>query len=246
MKYVIVLALCVLLFPQCHPAYNVQPTGSYDTLGIHWTKVEGTNIIYYFEDYSLQSGYATQYVNLHEAAYTQLNAIFDAKLPQKLRFFVWTDTALARQLLGYPLGLTYPWQCIVYARPEETIGHLMTDALIYWAWGRTPLAETDFVEVGLGTAFDLTNIDRIDAAKTALSGQNIHSVADLWSGNYQNVPEEVFFPVAGAFMDFLYKQNETAQFDSLVMNQTITSAENIYGQARLDSLIAKFNSLVGL
>jgi len=246
MKYTIALALCILLFPQCHPAYNVQPTGTYDTLGIHWTWVKGTNIDYYFEDFSQQSGYATQFVNLHEAAYTQLNAIFDAQLPQKLRFFVWTDTALAAQLLGSPLGFTDQLHCTVYTRPDETIGHLMTFGLSYWAWGRTPTAITTFVNEGLGTAFDLTNTNRIEAAKAALSGQNIQSVTDLWTGSYQNAPEEVLFPIAAAFINYLYQQNQPARFDSLIMNQTMISAQNIYGTARLDSLIANFNSLIGL
>jgi hypothetical protein len=246
MKYTIVLIMVLSLFAQCRHAQTVQPTGSYDTLGIHWSVVQGTNATYYFQDFSVQSGYATQYVNLHESAYTELNSRFNATLPQKLRFFVWKDATLAAQLLGRSLGFTDPYDCIIHVRPQQTIGHEMTHALSYWAWGRTPTGYNRFINEGVAVAFDLSNSDRIKLAKAAIAGQGIHSVTDLWYGSYYGAPEEIFYPVAGACMDFLYKQNQPALFDSLVKNQTFESAQNIYGTDRLNSLIAGFNSAIGL
>src|ERR1035437_854097 len=104
MKYTIALIACLFLFAQCHKTKSMLPTGSYDTLGIHWSTIEGTNIIYYFEDFSVQSGYSAQFVDEHESAYTTINSVFKAQMPRKLRFFIWSDANQAAQLLGGPLG----------------------------------------------------------------------------------------------------------------------------------------------
>lgn len=247
MKTIIALTACILLFAQCKKTDNsIQPTGNYDTLGIHWTVIDQTNIIYYFQDFSTQSGYAKQYVDEHESAYTTLNAVFKAQLPQKLRFFIWADETLAEQLLGYPLGFTVPKQCVCHVRPNQTIGHEITHALVYWSGGVPPVAETRFINEGVAVAFDLNTEDKIASAKSALAGQNVQSVRDFWSGSAQSASELVFYPVAGAFMSFLYQKNQPTEFSALLKNQTIGSAENIYGKARMDALIAEFDGLVGL
>jgi hypothetical protein len=247
MKTTIALIVCIFLFAQCKKTDDsIQPTGSYDTLGIHWTAIEQTNIIYYFQDFSTQSGYAKQYVDEHESAYTTLNAIFKAQLPQKLRFFIWADEALAAQLLGHSLGFTAPKQCVCHVRPNQTIGHEMTHALVYWSGGTPPTATTRFINEGVAVAFDLNTNSKIETAKSALAGQSVQSIRDFWYGSALSASELVFYPVAGAFMDFLYKKNQPAQYSALLKNQTISSAENIYGEAQMDALIAEFDALVGL
>jgi hypothetical protein len=247
MKTIIALMVAILLFAQCKKEDNsIQPTGSYDTLGIHWAVVEETNIIYYFQDFSTQSGYAKDYVAAHESAYTNLNAVFKAQLPQKLRFFIWADANLAAQLLGYQLGFTVPKQCVCHVRPNQTIGHEMTHALVYWSGGIPPTAVTRFVNEGVAVAFDLNTNNKMETAKAALAGQSVQSVRDFWYGSAQSASEEIFYPVAGAFMDFLYKKNLPSQFSALLKNQTITSAENIYSKGQMDALIAEFDGLVGL
>ncbi len=249
MKTTLALLACVLLFAQFKKNgsdNSIQPTGSYDTLGIHWAVIEQSNIIYYFQDFSSQSGYAKQYVDQHESAYVTLNAIFKAQLPRKLRFFIWADETLAAQLLGHSLGFTVPQQCVCHVRPNQSIGHEMTHVLTYWGGGIPPTAITRFVNEGVAVAFNLNNDNKIESAKSALAGQSVQSVRDFWSGSAQSASEEVFYPVAGAFMDFLYKKNQPTQFNALLKNQTIASAENIYGKAQIDALIAEFDALVGL
>jgi len=249
MKTTLALIVCILLFAQCTKTSDdksIQPTGTYDSLGVHWTVVEQPNIIYYFQDFGTETSFQRQYVDDHEAAYTNLNAVFKAQLPQKLRFFIWADQTLAAQLLGHPLGFTVPRMCVCHVRPNQTIGHEMTHALVYWSGGILPTAETRFVSEGVAVAFDLNTNNKIETAKSALSGQNYQSVRDFWSGSAQNVSEPVFYPVAGAFMDFLYKKNQPAQFSALLKNQTIQSAENLYGKAQMDALIAEFDALAGL
>jgi hypothetical protein len=224
MRVTIALAACILLFARCKKAdsdNSIQPTGSYDTLGIHWTTIEQTNIIYYFQDFGTQSGYAKQYVDDHESAYPNLNAVFKAQLPRKLRFFIWADDTLAAQLLGKSLGFTASYQCVCHVRPNQTIGHEMTHALVYWSRGVPPTATTRFVNEGVAVAFDLNTNNKIQTAKSALAGQSVQSVRDFWSGSLQSASDVVFYPVAGAFMDFLYKKNQPSQFSALLKNQTI-------------------------
>lgn len=250
MKYTIVLIACMLLFAQCKKSDSstdsIQPTGSYDTLGIHWTAIEKDHIIYYFEDFSVQSDYAKNYVDRHEDAYSSLDQVFKSQMPRKLRFFVWNDATLAAQLLGHSLGFTRPEECACYVRPDQTRGHEMTHALTFWSGGVLPTTLTRFVNEGVAVAFDLNGNNKMETAKSAVAGRNIHSVTELWSGSLQSAPEEVFYPVAGAFMDYLYKQNLPDRFNALLKHQTIEEAEDIYGKERLDSLIGDFNSQLGL
>ncbi|MBS1773790.1 MAG: hypothetical protein JST82_13100 [Bacteroidetes bacterium] len=250
MKYCIVLSVFVLLFAQCKTPNdvlpNVEPTGYYDTLGIHWTAVEKNNIIYYFHDFNSQSSFAAQYIDEHESAYVTINNVFNAKMPRKLRFFIWGDTALANQLLGHPLGFTTPTQCACYVMPGQTVGHEMTHAITYWGGGVPSIEYRRFINEGVAVAFDLSGRDRISMAKKAAAGQGISSIVELWDGNKQNISEEVFYPIAGAFMDYLNKLNESDKFYALVKDQSLQSAQNIYGKDRMDALIAGFNSQIGL
>jgi hypothetical protein len=245
MKYSFAFIACIFLFARCgQDSINVQPTSTYDTLGIHWMTIERTHITYYFQGDGVNG--ASIYTDMHEDAYVKLDQVFHAKMPQKLRFFVWTNENIAEQLLGSPLGFTLPEECVCHLRANQTLGHEMTHALSYWAGGVRPKTYSRFVSEGVAVAFDLRDVDRIAEAKSALKGQNIHSVTDLWSGSNQSADEEVFYPVAGAFMDFMYKKNLPDQFNALIKNETMEDAENIYGKERLDALIAEFNKLVGL
>lgn len=249
MKYIVAAIACIVLFAQCKKSDHetVQPTGSYDTVGIHWTVVEADNIMYHFQDFSSQSDYAKEYIDAHESAYTELNKVFNAQLPRKLRFFIWADPALAEQRMGMPLGFTYPYQCISHVRPEQTLGHEMTHTLSFWSNGGVlPVAMTKFVTEGVAVAFDLNTNDKIGDARSALSGQGAQSVRQFWSGSYESASAEIFYPVSGAFMQFLYKKNMPEQFNALLKNQTIEGAEDIYGKDKLDSFIAEFDELMGL
>jgi hypothetical protein len=251
MKHSIILTVFVLLLAQCKSPNdvlpNVEPTGSFDTLGIHWTAVEKTNIIYYFQDFASQSSYAAQYIDEHEPAYTAINGFFNARLPRKLRFFIWGDANLAQQLLGHSLGFTIPSQCACYVMPNQSIGHEMTHAITYWCDGTQPTGDyRRFINEGVAVAFDLNHVDRIDKAKKAAAGQGIHSIVELWEGSKQNMSEEIFYPIAGAFMDYLNKLNEPDKFKALVKSQSLESAQDIYGADRMNALIANFNSQIGL
>lgn len=245
MKYTIALIACIFLYAQCQKPKSTQyATTTTDTLGIKWMTIERNNITYCFQG-AMGLDEASRFTDQHEEAYTTIDKVFKAQLPHKLRFFIWTDTALARLLLSRPAGFAEPLQCICYIRTNQTRGHEMTHILSYWAGGIPPTKTTKFINEGVAVAFDLNAGNKVDIAKKAASGKGIHNIIDLWSGSYP-ATEEVLYPVAGAFVEFLYKQNLPDQFSALIRNQTIESAETIYGKAQFDKLVADFNALIAL
>jgi hypothetical protein len=206
--------------------------------------IEWNNILYYFQGTGSKG--ASVFTDLHEEAYAKVDQVFDAKLPRKLRMFVWTDPQLAAQKLGYPLGFAVSKECVCFVRVNQTLGHEMTHILSYWAWGIPPKSYSKFVNEGLAVAFDLSETDKIARAKTALADYNVQSVSQFWSGSFEAAPDDLFYAVAGAFIEFLFRKNMPDQFNALVKNQTLESAQDIYGVERLDALMKEFDGLVGL
>lgn len=245
MRYVTGLIACSILLANCTtPDVDVYPTGTYDTLGVQWMTIERHNVIYYFQGTGING--ASIYTDMHEEAYTELEQVFSPILPAKLRYFVWTDWEQAESALGLPLGFATPEYSVCNVTATHSLGHEMTHILSYWAGGVRPKSVTRFVMEGVAVAFDLNDNDKIERAKAALSRQSIKSVTDLWAGDQQEAPEEVFYPIAGGFIDFLYKKNMPENFYSLLKNQTMQEAELIYGKEELHSLIAEYDALIGL
>lgn len=244
MRYIIALMTCSILFVQCRPEIDVYPTGSYDTLGIRWMTIERDNIMYYFQGNGKEG--ASIFTDMHEEAYVQLNPVFDARLPQKLRFFIWTDWEQAQHLLGHFPGFAIPEECVCHIRANQTLGHEMTHILSYWADGVEPTNYSRFIVEGVAVAFDLNENDKIETAKEAIAGYNVESISDFWGGSFENAPEDLLYPVAGAFVQYLYQLNQPEQFKALLKHQTIEDAAQIYGQERLTTIIGEFDKLLGL
>lgn len=247
MKNIIILIGCSLLFTQCgKDNIEVYPTGSFDTMGVHWMTIERNNIIYYFQGTGVKG--ASIYTDMHEEAYDKLIPIFNPQLPRKLRFFVWTDWASAIKLFNKPEwvgGFALVEECVCHQRADIPLGHEMTHVLSYWAWGIQLNTYSRFINEGIAETFEQTESDKIVIAKKALEGKNIHSVLDVWQ-NDESTDHEILYPVAGAFVEFLYEKNMPGKFKLLVKNQRIEDAENIYGKEQFDAFIAEFDNLVGL
>lgn len=244
MKYIIVLLLTVFLFTQCKSKVEVYPTSTYDTLGIQWMTIDRANITYYFQGAGAKG--ASIYTDLHEEAYQKLQDIFKAQLPQKLRFFVWTDWSMAEQRLNRPLGFAVPTATVCHVRANQTLGHEITHILSYWSKGVIPSSYAKFIDEGVSVAFDLRGDDKIGTAKNALKNYTIKSITEIWSGKYRNGPEDLLYPVGGAFIEYLYNLNQPDKFFALLKNQTQNDAETIYGKDELDKMIKDFDRQLGL
>jgi len=248
MRYIITLIACSLLFAQCTaPDIDVHPTGSYDTLGVKWMTIERDNIIYYFQGTGAKG--ASVYTDLHEEGYDKLVPVFNAQLPKKLRYFVWTDWEVASQIFNPPpwaAGLAFSKSCICHVQADIDLGHEITHVLSYWANGIPQETYSRLVTEGVAVAFDLRGDNKLETAKKALSGKGFQSVAEFWTDTPDSISPDVFYPVAGAFIDFLYKKNMPDQFFTLLKYQTREEAGYIYGKEQLDAYIAEFDGLVGL
>lgn len=245
LKFTVAVIAVILLFAQCRKPENDEAVDTKDTLGIQWSVVDRAHITYHFQDISAGVAAASRFADQHEEAYAFIDQVFKAKLPQKLSFFIWADTTVAQQVLKRNPGFALPKQCICHIGTNQARGHEMTHVLSYWAGGVAPTKTTKFFDEGLSIAFDLNPENKISKAITAIAGENIKSVAQAWAGQY-DTSDKIMLPIAGAFVDYLYKQNMPDQFNAVVKNQTIENAQAVYGKDKLDKLVADFNKLVGL
>jgi len=247
MRYIVVLIAIVITFAQCKPDIEMQPTGSYDTLGVTWMTIERSNIIYYFQGTGVKG--ASIYSDLHEEAYEDLVGIFNPVLPQKLRYFVWTDFEQAKGIFNAPEwsgGFALSKQCVCHVRADISLGHELVHVLAFWADGIAPYTYSRFINEGVAVAFDLEDHDRIEWAKEVLKDFKLNSIKELWNDPQDLTPHELIYPVGGAFMEYMYQQSSRDEYFTLLRNQTITDAELIYGKDRLEELIRNFDNQLGL
>lgn len=246
MKNIILLITVSILFIRCgrEKEIHLQPTGTYDTLGVQWTTIERNNMIYYFQGEGEKG--PSLFTDLFEEAYEQLDPIFNAQLPRKLRFFVWTDWDMAERVHGHSLSFAVGIKCECHVSVSHPLGHEITHILEYWSGGNPRNTYSKFITEGVAVAFDLEKDDKMKTARQAIVNQSLGSIRDLWLDYSDTAPDELLYPVAGAFIDYIYKLKEPDKFKLLIKNQTLEDAELIYGKERLDALIADFDSELGL
>src|SRR5690606_33553009 len=115
----------------------------------------------------------------------------------------------------------------------------------YWSGGVEPTEYSEFINEGIAVAFDLECDDKLETAKKAIEGKNFPGIRQIWSETYA-APSDILYPVGGAFIDFLYKKNMNEQFFRLIKEQSIESAEEIYGKDQLNSFINEFDTMLGV
>jgi tetratricopeptide (TPR) repeat protein len=224
-----------------------------------WITIESEHFIFKFQDTAgLRANLlmmvprshptsAAKYIQEHEQAFARINKIFHADLQKKITFFVWTDDELAKKILGKELGFATPTEYKCNADYRQTIGHEMTHVLSYWGWGQATLPEnmTRLINEGVAVAFDLSRGDKYERARNAVTGENIHSILDVWKDNGMGY-QKVLYPLGGAFLTYLYKKSTPEQFKSIIKNQTIENAQNTYGIVQFGIMMTEFNNMIGL
>jgi hypothetical protein len=199
--------------------------------------LEGQNIVFHFQDTTAVD--VMRFMKAHEAAFEQNNEVFEAKLPKKVDFFVWSNPEKARQILGKSLGFTDPDLCLCNVRTNQTLGHELTHVLSYWAWQMLPKERTRFINEGVAVCFDVSNEKpRMEMALKAVRGQKLTTVLQLWKD--ETADEMILYPVAGAFIQFLYQKGGQEQFKMLIKNQSLNSAKQIYGE-EFEQLVHDFD-----
>ncbi len=247
MKYTLLLIVFALLVAGCRPEIDMYPTGTLDTLGVQWMVIERDNMTYYYQGTGVKG--ASIYSDLHEEAYDKLETVFNPIMPNKLRYFVWTDWKQAQQMFNTPewvWGLAFSKPCICHVRADMNLGHEMTHVMTYWADGVEPNTYSRFINEGVAVAFDLSDRDKMEEAENAATTYQLNSITDLWLDSMETAPHELLYPVGGAFMEYMYNNSTRSEYFALLKNQELPDAETIYGKERLHGMIADFEGRLGL
>lgn len=247
MRYTLLLFAFASLMVGCRPDIEMYPTDTYDTLGVQWMVIDRENVTYYFQGTGVKG--ASIYSDLHEEAYNKLASIFNPIMPNKLRYFVWTDWDQAARLFNAPEwagGLAFSRHCICHVKANINLGHEMTHVMTYWADGEEPHTYSRFINEGVAVAFDLSDRDKMEEAKNALSQYSLNSITNLWYDSLDTAPSDLLYPVGGAFMEYMYKNSSRKEYFELLKNQELPDAEIIYGKERLHGMIAEFEGQLGL
>jgi hypothetical protein len=180
-----------------------------------------------------------RWVEAHEQAWTRLTELFGAGPEFPVRYVVWKDTREAKRRCGIRgLGFARPEYNLVHCLWDQTVGHELAHVISFHALH--PVATTRFVNEGLAVAHDLTSRDRIATAREAMKRAGVAEidVRLLWTGEHPG-GDEILYPVGGAWVEFLIDREGRNKFHELARNQTLESAERIYGE-KFGKLVDEF------
>jgi len=208
----------------------------------NWVTIQSEHFIFHFQDTAAIRSMA-RFINSHEDAFVRNNKIFQAQLPKKIDYYVWSDATAARRILGAPLGFTVPDLALCNVRTNQTVGHELTHVLSHWGWGLPVQHKSRLINEGVAVCFDGGVRDKDELAATVLKGQPYKSILEIWN-NDAEIPEEILYPVAGAFLGWLHHMLSPEEFRSLIKNQTPAQLQQLAGD-RYAQLIADFNALIG-
>lgn len=209
----------------------------FDSYYNKWETVEKNNIIFHFQKTSSIPN-LDNYIKERVIAYSNINDFFSSEMPKKIDFFVWKSNAEAKKILGASLGFSKPQNCISHNRPNQTSGHEITHCISFWR--DKDNVRTRLINEGMGVYFDQTNSNRMEKAKAVASDIKI-DIKDMWI-NERKYPEQLFYPVAGAWVEALILYDKV-KFLKLSKNQTYENAFIIYGD-EINILIEEFNNKV--
>lgn len=213
-----------------------------DDLYRAFTTKESEHIIFHFHPAALDSiGNAEEYIQTREKAYENIQAFFSGKLPKKVDFFVWNSEATMQGALQTGSGFARPEYGIIHSHFDQTPGHELAHVISHYS--DSIVAKTSLINEGTAVFFDQTGRNRLDAARDAIkkSGLKRISIEDMWDS--RTTDASVLYPVSGAFIEYLIRQEGREKYFLLFKNQTYTNAKTVYG-GRLAELIETFEDLL--
>lgn len=205
----------------------------FDTLYKDWRTAETKNIVFYFEK-GIDSTTMQYIIKTRQNAFDSINVFFHADMPKKIDFFVWKSKEIYNPYLKQSLGFTDPTLCLSHNRTNQSAGHEIAHNISFWASKDKKYVR--FINEGIGVCFDQGAYDKMEFAAKIFKAHPV-DIKGLWT-NPRAYDEEVLYPVAGAFVQYLIGYNKTL-FLEMNNNQTYQNATAIYGR-QLDSLIDQF------
>ena len=199
-----------------------------------WEIIEKSNIRFHIQpNHGIED--IIDYCELRQKAYEINNNFFKAQPYKKIDFYVWSKPEEGKKIMGKPIGFANSDLCIINSRIEQTKGHEITH--IISDHGIKPKKKNRLINEGVAVAFDLTNRDRLEMAKSA----NDEKLGlKVLMENAKDYPESVVYPIGGALIEFLRNEGSEENLKSLIQNQTWENLIEIYGDGRIE----KFDKLI--
>ena len=202
--------------------------------GSNWTVVETAHFRFHFQPQPRMepSAFSAQ----EERAFGELQATFAAPLPGKINFYVWNSSEEGGRVLGRPSGFSVPELLLIHATVTQTPGHELAHVLVFHTVH--PDTTNRFINEGVAVAFDLLPRDRVALARRLMRRNGVMSVSilDLWQ-DPARLPDDVMFPIAGAFVERLAAAGGKESLLRLLKTQTLSAAQTVYGPV-LDRIVA--------
>jgi tetratricopeptide (TPR) repeat protein len=166
----------------------------------------------------------------HEEAFEIISDWFAGSPTAPIRFFVWKDKAEALGANMPPLGFARPELDLVHVWSGQTLGHEMTHVISHHAM--QPEHVTGLINEGISVYHDQTERDQMALARETLadgSGLPVQvSLAALWE-DWSLLPQEVAYPVAGAWVKVLIDKGGKEKFLEFFRDQRLANARQAYG-----------------
>ena len=208
------------------------PASPQDSPG--WTIVETAHFRFHFQPQPRMEPAA--FGAQEERAFDELHATFPGQMPGKINFYVWNSGEEGGRVLGRPSGFSVPQLLLIHATAAQTPGHELAHILLFHTVH--PVTTNRFINEGAAVAFDLLPRDRVALARRLMRRNGVTSVSilDLWQ-DPARLPDDVMFPIAGAFVERLAVVGGKESLLRLLKTQTLSDARTIYGAA-LDTIVA--------
>lgn len=188
-----------------------------------WEVFETENIKFHIQP-NHQIGDIKLYCSAREDAFKENNAFFNASLYKKIDFYVWSDFEEGKKVLGEEIGFANPDFCIINSKVNQTKGHEITHILC--DFGIKPNKKNRLINEGVAVAFDLTNSNRLELAKSI--NQDNLSIKDLMKEPFK-FPENVVYPIGGALIEYLMEKKDKELIKRLLKEQTYDVLLEAYG-----------------
>ncbi|MEZ4943087.1 MAG: hypothetical protein R3D58_19595 [Saprospiraceae bacterium] len=188
-----------------------------------WETIETDNIRFYVQP-GHQIADLKKYCSERNAAFIENNHFFNAAPYKKIDFFVWSNPEEGKKILGEEIGFANSDFCMINAKINQTKGHEITHILC--DYGIKPNKKNRLINEGVAVAFDLTNRNRVELAKSA--NQKNMKIKDFFNES-SRLPEDIIYPVGGALIEYLRTKNDNERLKRLLKEQTYEALLETYG-----------------
>ena len=201
-----------------------------------WAVVETDNIIFHIQPND-QIGDINNYCLARENAFKENNAFFKANLYKKIDFYIWSNPGLGKKVLGEEIGFANSDLCIINSKINQTKGHEITHILC--DYGIKPNKNNRLINEGVAVAFDLTNRNRLELAKS-VNQENL-SIKQLME-EPSKFPDDVVYPIGGAFIEYLMGKKDKELIKNLMKEQTYSMIIETYSTAIIEEFEEKIKN----